>query len=144
MLYFIGDKQIYVNQSFKTADGATVCKQWFTALTDSEKSALKIEEKSVPAAKDGRFYDSVGNALAVSDVKAEMLKDDTQTAQIRLSETDWYIVRKTEVGTAVPDSVTTLRAAIRTVHGQRETAINACTSVAELEAAEPNLTAWPS
>ena len=144
MLYFIGDKQIYVNQSFKTADGATVCKQWFTALTDSEKSALKIEEKKQAAAKDGRFYDSAGNALAVSDVKAAMLQNDTQTAQLRLSETDWYVVRKSEVGTAVPDSVTTLRAQIRTVHGQRADAINACTSIAELEAAEPNLTAWPS
>tara|TARA_B100002019_G_C21055829_1_gene491560 strand:+ start:296 stop:730 length:435 start_codon:yes stop_codon:yes gene_type:complete len=144
MLYFIGDKQIYVNQSFKTADGATVCRQWFTALTDAEKSALKIEEKEQAAAKDGRFYDAAGNPLAVSDVKAHMLQSNDMAAKTYLSETDWYVVRKTEAGTAVPDSVTTKRAAIRTVHAERETAINACTSIAELEAAEPKLTAWPS
>lgn len=144
MPYFIGDTQLYVGRSFKTADGATVCSQWFTALTDAEKSALKIEEKELPAKKNGRFYDAAGNALAVADVKARMLQANSEEAAHRLSATDWYVVRKTEIGTAVPDSVTAARAELRTIHGQRETAINACTSIAELETAEPKLTAWPS
>ena len=62
------------------------------------------------------------------DVKVEGLKTilirtiKKQAAGI-LQDTDWYIVRKADAGTAVPSSITTHRAAVRTKAASMETAI---------------------
>jgi len=64
----------------------------------------------------------------VGDVKVEGLKTQlirtvkAQAAGI-LQDTDWYVVRKADAGTAVPSSITTHRAAVRTKAASMETAI---------------------
>ena len=45
-----------------------------------------------------------------------------QAAQI-LQDTDWYITRKADAGTAVPSSITNHRAAVRTKAAEMETSI---------------------
>ncbi len=82
-----------------------------TLWTSQDKTDGKI-----PAGKD------------VGDVKAEGLKTTliktikNQAAGI-LADTDWYIVRKADAGTAVPSSITTHRAAVRTKAAEMETKI---------------------
>ena len=46
----------------------------------------------------------------------------------KLSETDWYIVREAEGGTATPQSILDDRAALRTECGTKEAEINALTT----------------
>ena len=64
----------------------------------------------------------------VGDIKDRGLKYNLiqtvkkQAAGI-LQETDWYITRKADAGTAVPSSITTHRAAVRTKAAEQETAI---------------------
>ena len=76
---------------------------------------------------------------SVGDVKVEGLKTikkrivKQQAAGI-LADTDWYIVRKADAGTAVPSAVTTHRAAVRTKSGEMETAINNAADVDALAA----------
>ena len=48
----------------------------------------------------------------------------------KLSETDWYIVREAEGGTAAPQSILDDRAALRTECGTKEGEINALTTKA--------------
>ena len=75
---------------------------------------------------------------SVGDVKTKGLKTvlieilKKQAAQI-LQETDWYIIRKADAGTAVPSSITTHRAAVRTKAAQMETSITNASDTAALE-----------
>ena len=57
----------------------------------------------------------------------------------KLSETDWYIVREAEGGTATPQSILDDRAALRTECGTKEGEINALTTkVAVVSYSLPN------
>ena len=55
-----------------------------------------------------------------------------QTANTLLNPTDWYYVRNAEVGTEVPASVVSYRAAVRVECDRLETAIAATTTVEDL------------
>jgi hypothetical protein len=58
----------------------------------------------------------------------------------KLSETDWYIVREAEGGTATPQSILDDRAALRTECGTKEAEINAkTTKAAVVSYSLPNL-----
>ena len=50
-----------------------------------------------------------------------------------LQDTDWYIVRKADAGTAVPSSITTHRAAVRTKAASQETQITNASDTPALE-----------
>ena len=50
----------------------------------------------------------------------------------KLKKTDWYIIRKADSGDAVPESVTTDRAALRTQSATVETEINALSTKKEV------------
>ena len=75
---------------------------------------------------------------SVGDVKTKGLKTilietlKKQAAQ-NLQETDWYVIRKADAGTAVPSSITTHRAAVRTKAAQMETSITNAANTAALE-----------
>ena len=72
------------------------------------------------------------------EVKAEGLKTKlirkvkAQAAGI-LQDTDWYIVRKADAGTAVPSAITNHRAAVRTKAAEMETSITNASNTPALE-----------
>jgi hypothetical protein len=70
-----------------------------------------------------------------------------------LQPNDWYVVRETEAGTAIPADWTTFRSGVRSTAADMQSKINACTTVDELAAlyvyndAEPPvrpLGEWPT
>jgi len=74
----------------------------------------------------------------VGDLKSRGLKYNLiqtlkQQAAGILQSTDWYIVRKADAGTAVPSSITTHRAAVRTKAAEMETAITNAADTPALE-----------
>ena len=75
---------------------------------------------------------------AEGDVKSEGLKTilirnlKSQAAN-ELKNTDWYIIRKADAGTAIPSSITTHRAAVRTKCAEMETAITNAADTPALE-----------
>ena len=75
---------------------------------------------------------------SVGDVKTRGLKYNlirtvkAQAAGI-LQDTDWYIVRKADAGTAVPSAITTHRAAVRTKCASQETQITNAADTPALE-----------
>ena len=72
------------------------------------------------------------------EVKAEGLKTKKiralkQRAASELANTDWYVVRKADAGTAVPSAITNHRAAVRTKCAEMETAITNASNAAAIE-----------
>jgi hypothetical protein len=67
-------------------------------------------------------------------IRPDILQQQKDTAASLLSNTDWYVTRKSETDVAIPSNVSTYRAAVRTVCGTREAEIAAVSTTAELEA----------
>jgi hypothetical protein len=125
------DEKWYINtnQSFAFAGGkitasygsSTAKAHADTLWTNQDKTDGKI-----PTGKD------VGD-VAVEGLKTIKIRTVKQQAAGELSNTDWYITRKADAGTAVPSSITTHRAAVRTKCAEMETAITNASDTPALE-----------
>jgi len=115
------DEKWYINTDITYAFGsgkvtgsygdATAKAHADTLWTSQDKTDGKI-----PAGKD------VGD-VAIEGLKTTLIKTIKNQAAGILTDTDWYIVRKADAGTAVPSSITTHRAAVRTKAAEMETKI---------------------
>ena len=125
------DEKWYINTNESYAFGSgKVTRSWGTATAKPHADSLYTNQDKtdnlIPDDKD------------VGDVKVEGLKTilirkvKKQAAQI-LQDTDWYIVRKADAGTAVPSSITTHRAAVRTKAAEMETKITNASDTPALE-----------
>ena len=125
------DEQWYINtnQSFAFAGGK------ITASYGSSTAKAHADTLWTQADSDNGDLPS---DKSVGDVKVEGLKTilirtvKAQAAGI-LQDTDWYIVRKADAGTAVPSSITTHRAAVRTKAAAQETQITNASDTPALE-----------
>ena len=125
------DEKWYINtnQSFAFADGkitasygsATAKAHADTLWTSQDKTDGKI-----PEGKD------VGD-VAVEGLKTKLIRTVKKQAAGILQDTDWYITRKADAGTAVPSAITTHRAAVRTKAAEQETAITNAADTPALE-----------
>ena len=125
------DKQWYINtnESF-TFNSGKVTRSWGTATPKKHTDTLWTEEDktdgNIPEGKD------VGD-VAVEGLKTQLIRTIKQQAAGRLQDTDWYIIRKADAGTAVPSSITTHRAAVRTKCAEMETSITNASDTPALE-----------
>jgi hypothetical protein len=123
------DKGYYTNtnQSFNFSSG-TVTASYGTA------TALPLDD--VLWAEDD---EDMPEGTSVGDVKQTGIRQghidaiNVQAGNI-LQPTDWMVIRATEGGTAVPSSITTQRAAVRTKANEMCTAINNAANVNALAA----------
>ena len=125
------DEQWYINtnQSFAFAGGkitasygsATAKAHADTLWTNQDKT-----DGNIPTGKD------VGD-VAVEGLKTVLIRTIKKQAAGKLQDTDWYIVRKADAGTAVPSAITTHRAAVRTKCAEMETAITNAVDTPALE-----------
>ena len=97
-----------------------VTRSWGTATPKAHEDILFTQQDSddeiLPSDK------SVGD-VKTEGLKTQLIRTIKQQAAGELQRTDWYIVRKADAGTAVPSSITTHRAAVRTKAAEMETAI---------------------
>ena len=113
--------------------------QWYTNTNvsygvESNKAVGSYGTATAKAHADSTYTNQdktdglIPDGKDVGDIKDRGLKYNLiqtvkkQAAEI-LQETDWYITRKADAGTAVPSSITTHRAAVRTKAAEQETAI---------------------
>jgi hypothetical protein len=125
------DEQWYINTNISYSFGsgkvtgsygtATAKKHADTLWTSQDKTDGKI-----PEGKD------VGD-VAVKGLKTVLIETLKSQAAGELKKTDWYIIRKADAGTAVPSSITTHRAAVRTKAAEMETAITNASDTPALE-----------
>ena len=71
--------------------------------------------------------------VATRGLKYNLIQTIKQQAAGELQNTDWYVVRKADAGTAVPSAITTHRAAVRTKADEMETSITNAADTPALE-----------
>ena len=92
-----------------------------TLYTNQDKTDGKI-----PTGKD------VGD-VAVEGLKTILIKNVKAKANTLLSQTDWYVTRKSEKSTAIPSNITTWRNGIRSKQAAMETSITNASDTPALE-----------
>ena len=127
------DEKWYINtdQTFTyDASAGTVTAAYGTATARAHADTLWTQQDSdngdLPKDKE------VGD-IKVEGLKTVLIRTIKQQAAGELQRTDWYIVRKSDAGTAVPSSITTHRAAVRTKAAEMETAITNASDTPALE-----------
>ena len=124
--WFINTNQTYTYD----ASAGTVTAAYGTATAKAHADTLWTSQDKtdgkIPAGKD------VGD-VAVKGLKTVLIENIKEQAAGELSKTDWYIIRKTDASTAVPSSITTHRAAVRTKAAEMETAITNASDTPALE-----------
>jgi len=93
-----------------------------------EKQERGLVWQDDPAPYDNKFYWSSGVPRDVEVLKADAVKTCKQQAAGLLQDSDWYIVRNSETGDAIPQDVLDYRQAVRAASNVIETSINACTT----------------
>ena len=125
------DEKWYINTNESYAFGSgKVTRSWGTATAKKHADTLWTSQNKtdneIPEGKD------VGD-VAVEGLKTQLIRTIKQQAAGILQDTDWYIVRKADAGTAVPSSITTHRAAVRTKAASMETAITNASNTPALQ-----------
>ena len=121
------DEQWYINtnESFTFANNK-VTRSWGTATAKAHADTLFTAQDET---------DGLGTEgdVKVEGLKTTLIRTIKQQAAGILQDTDWYIIRKADAGTAVPSSITTHRAAVRTKCAEMETAITNAADTPALE-----------
>ena len=125
------DEQWYINTNVTYAFGSgKVTGSYGDATAKAHADTLYTEQDKtdevIPEGKD------VGD-VKTRGLKTILIKTIKNQAAGILQDTDWYIVRKADAGTAVPSSITTHRAAVRTKAAEMETAITNASNTPALE-----------
>jgi hypothetical protein len=121
------DEQWYINtnQSFAFAGGK---------ITASYGSATaKAHADTLFTAQDESNGLGTEGEVKVEGLKTIKIREVKKEAANILAETDWYVVRKADAGTAVPSAITNHRAAVRTKAAEQETAITNAADTPALE-----------
>ena len=125
------DEQWYVNTNVSYAfGGGKVTGSYGDSTAKLHADTLwTSQDKTDGLIPDGK---DVGD-VAVEGLKTKLIKTVKAQAAGDLQNTDWYIVRKADAGTAVPSAITTHRAAVRTKAASMETAITNASDTPALE-----------
>ena len=121
------DEKWYINTNESYAFGSgKVTRSWGTATAKPHADSLFTAQDET---------DGLGTEgdVKVEGLKTQLIKTIKQQAAGILQDTDWYIVRKADAGTAVPSAITTHRAAVRTKCASMETAITNAADTPALE-----------
>jgi len=140
-MLLLDGKQLRPGKPF-THNGIQYPANWLRLTSWEEKAAIGITEVADPAPVDTRFYwdtdipkqleDTTSAGITTTGLKTQWKQQQDQTAYSLLAPTDWYIVRKSEVGTDIPVGITSFRADVRTICEGRKNAIGLATDVPSL------------
>ena len=123
------DTRFYIEKDYSDAiagDGNSVIRTIGVKAADR-----KLENEDAVDEDGNKLKDKDGNQIINYGLKHNAIqKVKTQQAGY-LAETDWYIIRKADAGTAIPSNIQTWRNAIRTDATEIETAI---TNAADMDA----------
>ena len=111
--------------------------QTFTYDADAGTVTATYGDATAKAHADANATDDDGNDLdpvvVIEGLKTKKIRNVKIQAASILTQTDWYIVRKTDAGTSVPSAITNHRAAVRTKCAAMETAITNASNTPAIE-----------
>ena len=121
------DEQWYINTNVTYAFGSG-------KVTGSYGDATaKAHADTLYTAQDESDGKGTEGDVKVEGLKTWLIRTVKSQAAGILQDTDWYIVRKADAGTAVPSSITNHRAAVRTKCAEMETSITNASDTPALE-----------
>ena len=96
-------------------------------------ATAKAHADTLYTAQDESDGKGTEGEVKVEGLKTQLIRTVKKQAAGELQNTDWYITRKADAGTAVPSAITNHRAAVRTKCAEMETAITNATDTPALE-----------
>ena len=124
--YYTNTNQTYTYDADAGTVTATYGDATAKAHADTTWTQDEIDDGDAPTGADT-------DTIKLRGLKYHFIKDIKITVNNLLSETDWYITRKTEKNTAIPSAVTTWRNGIRTKQAAMETLITNASNTAAIE-----------
>ena len=154
-MFYRAKSDQYINEGSSFAiDGTTYPSTWLNMTSPEDKAALGLVEVTFAnSPEDDRFYwvsDTLSGAVRtytntpkdLAQLKTNWISQTNQIAYTMLLPSDWMVTKGIETSTSVPAAWGTYRAAVRTAAGTAITAINASTTIAELQTAIQ--VTWPN
>ena len=122
------DEAYYINTNeiFAFSNGKAT-RSWGTAFAKQLEDVNAVDQNGAPILRDGV-------QVVTKGLKSQKISISKQQAAGLLQSTDWYVTRKSDTGTAIPQDIQDFRTAVRSVNNQQETQINACSNVEQLKA----------
>lgn len=131
--------------SFRVNEVNSTVEAVYTSNAKALEDRLEVKEDGTP------LYVQVYNAetqqmedtteqVVTKGLKSQNIAQVKQTAGSLLAATDWYVVRKADIGTDVPADVVAYRAAVRAEADRLEAAIAAVSDIDGLIAVQAD---WP-
>ena len=114
------------NEIFEFKNGKAI-RKWGTATPKQLEDVNATDEDGEPVLQDGV-------QVVIKGLKSQKISISKQQTAGLLQSTDWYVTRKSDTGTAIPQDIQDFRTEVRAVSNQQETQINACTTVEQLKA----------
>jgi hypothetical protein len=114
------------NEIFEFKKGKAI-RKWGTATPKQLEDVNATNEDGEPVIQDGK-------QVVIKGLKSQKIQISKQQTAGLLSSSDWYVTRKADTGTAIPQNIQDFRNEVREVSNQQETQINACTTVEQLKA----------
>ena len=127
-------------------NGISYPANWLRLTTLEEKQAIGIVEVADPVVGvwDQRFYWGVDNPKDLDDLKALWKEKQSEIAGSLLAPSDWRVIKARETGGSVPINWFNYRRDVRTACNTRQTEIDACSDVTELQGLiNTPTTPWP-
>ena len=162
MPWKLDNKILTEGLAFSDNNGKSYPANW-TLLSETEKKNLGMTfvEADTPKPYDEKFYwgrkangdlieknladedavdesgnkikDADGNQIVNKGLKTVWKEKTKFQAKILLEPTDWYVTRKAEANTAIPNNITTYRGDVRTASKTIEDAIDATDTLAKFK-----------
>ena len=121
------DESYYINtnEQFKFENNKVI--SYFGTATPKQLEDIDAtDEDGEPVLQDGK-------QVVIKGLKSQKISISKQQTAGLLANTDWYVTRKADTGTAIPQEIQDFRTEVRAVSNQQETQINACTTVEQLK-----------
>jgi hypothetical protein len=120
------DERYYINTNeVWTFANNTVTRSFGTATPKQLEDVNAVDEKGQPVMQNGV-------QLVIKGLKSQKIDETDAQTYSALQSTDWYVTRKSDNGTAIPQNVIDYRNQVRTVSNQQTAAITACTTIEQL------------
>ena len=116
---------INTNEQFKFENNKVIS-YFGTATPKQLEDVNAVDQNGQPVLQDGK-------QVVIKGLKSQKISISKQQTAGLLANTDWYVTRKTDTGTAIPQAIQDFRTNVRAVSNQQETQINACTTVEQLK-----------
>jgi hypothetical protein len=114
------------NEIFEFKNGKAI-RKWGTATPKQLEDVNATDE-------DGELVIQNGKQVVIKGLKSQKISISKQQTAGLLNSSDWYVTRKADTGTAIPQEIQDFRNEVRSISNQQETQINACTTVEQLKA----------